>query len=72
VVARPPYTQVASDQGSSGIAFGPGNLYIGVGYVTSPSHDAQFHGAFSEVQLATGKIKIINVGEWPQEVILAP
>jgi DNA-binding beta-propeller fold protein YncE len=71
VVARPPYNQVAWDV-ASGIAVSSGYLYAGVGYITSPSHDAQLHGAFSEVQLATGKIKTIGVDGWPQEVILAP
>jgi DNA-binding beta-propeller fold protein YncE len=71
-VAAPPYTQVASDLGPLGIAFGPRNLYIGVGFITSPSRDAHLHGALSEVQLTTGKVTTVNVGDWPQEVILTP
>jgi DNA-binding beta-propeller fold protein YncE len=72
VVARPPYTQVALTSNPLGIGFGSGYLYVPVGYVTSPSHDSQWHGGFSEVQLATGKVTTINVGDWPHDVILAP
>ncbi len=73
VVARPPYAQIAWGSAGEGIAFSSGYLYAGVGYITSPSRDAQFHGAFSEVQLATGTIKTINMGDyWPQQVILVP
>jgi hypothetical protein len=72
VVGRPPYTQIAWSSGQ-GIAFNSGYLYAEVGYFTSPLHDPQFHGAFSEVQLATGKIKTIKLSSyWPQDLIVAP
>jgi DNA-binding beta-propeller fold protein YncE len=72
VVARPPYAQVASDASPFGIGFGSGYLYVPVVSVIAPSHDVQFHGGLSEVQLATGQVRTIDVGDWPQEVIVAP
>lgn len=69
-VARPPYTTISWPVGAIGIE--SGYLYAGVGYVSSPNHDAQYRGALSVVQLTTGKIKIIKVGLWPQYVFLAP
>jgi DNA-binding beta-propeller fold protein YncE len=73
VVGQPPYTQIAWGSAGQGVGFSSGYLYAGLGYITSPTHNAQWHGAFSEVQLATGRIKTIEMGDyWPQQIILTP
>jgi hypothetical protein len=82
VVARPPYTQTSSPL----IAFGSGYLYVPVAYFTARSHGAvrdfgvsganglrvQSHGGLSLVDLATGQVRTTALGEWPQQVIVAP